>query len=347
MKLDKRQALLSSLLFLLPIAAGLYLWPQLYALTADTAACAMQVFTLPLVMLATHWLCLYLVLRDNRHQNAKVVRILYWLLPIMALFVSAISYMITLGRTFSITRLWVVPLSAVFIVCGNYFPKFRPNRTMGIRIPWTLANEENWNRTHRFAAKIWVVGGLVLLFSVFLPMKLSFLLSMLAIVVLSALPIAYSYRLYRAHRAAGIEYTIAPRSPAERKLGALSGVLCTGIIVFAVAMMFTGHVKPVFGADSVTFDASFWPDRTIVYEQVESITYRDSCPAGERVNGVGSPRLLVGLFRNDEFGAYTRYTYAGCDECIELHVGGQTVVVNGVDADATQALYDELMQHIS
>ena len=34
-------------------------------------------------------------------------------------------------------------LGAMLIVVGNYMPKARQNYTIGIRIPWTLANEEN------------------------------------------------------------------------------------------------------------------------------------------------------------------------------------------------------------
>ncbi|HAF86254.1 MAG TPA: hypothetical protein DCG32_07825 [Sphaerochaeta sp.] len=33
-------------------------------------------------------------------------------------------------------------------------PKCKHNYTVGIRIPWTLASEENWNRTHRFAGPV-------------------------------------------------------------------------------------------------------------------------------------------------------------------------------------------------
>lgn len=49
-----------------------------------------------------------------------------------------------------------VLLGLLFLWVGNYFPKLRRNRTLGIKVSWTLGNEENWNRTHRFAGKVWV-----------------------------------------------------------------------------------------------------------------------------------------------------------------------------------------------
>jgi uncharacterized membrane protein len=41
--------------------------------------------------------------------------------------------------------------------------KVRRNFFVGIRTPWTLADERVWNATHRFSAKLWTVGGLVAL----------------------------------------------------------------------------------------------------------------------------------------------------------------------------------------
>ena len=54
-------------------------------------------------------------------------------------------------------------LGVLFIFAGNYLPKSRQNYTVGIRIPWTLDNEENWNKTHRLAGYLWVAGGIVML----------------------------------------------------------------------------------------------------------------------------------------------------------------------------------------
>lgn len=36
-------------------------------------------------------------------------------------------------------------------------PKLKQNYTIGIKVPWTLNSEENWNMTHRMAGKVYVV----------------------------------------------------------------------------------------------------------------------------------------------------------------------------------------------
>jgi uncharacterized membrane protein len=54
-------------------------------------------------------------------------------------------------------------MGVLFIFIGNWLPKCKQTYTLGIRLPWTLADEDNWNRTHRFAGPVWVVCGLVVM----------------------------------------------------------------------------------------------------------------------------------------------------------------------------------------
>ncbi|MBR1897247.1 MAG: SdpI family protein [Oscillospiraceae bacterium] len=59
---------------------------------------------------------------------------------------------------------WLLPLflSALFVVLGNYLPVIRPNQTIGIRVSWTLEDENCWRKTHRFAGRLWVISGLLM-----------------------------------------------------------------------------------------------------------------------------------------------------------------------------------------
>ena len=67
---------------------------------------------------------------------------------------------------------------------------------MGIKLPWTLDNEDNWNRTHRFAGPIWVVCGMIIMVSAIFGG--AFLWVMLAaLVVMIAVPTVYSYLLFK------------------------------------------------------------------------------------------------------------------------------------------------------
>jgi len=66
---------------------------------------------------------------------------------------------------------------------------------MGIKLPWTLASEENWNRTHRLAGFLWVIAGLYFIVMSFIGWSLAALLIILTLMVF--VPIIYSYLLYR------------------------------------------------------------------------------------------------------------------------------------------------------
>lgn len=83
-----------------------------------------------------------------------MVGLLFWMIPAVSILVSGITYAVALGWKFRLAGLLFAGLGLMFAAIGNYFPKCRPNRTVGIRISWTLGSEENWNATHRFAGKV-------------------------------------------------------------------------------------------------------------------------------------------------------------------------------------------------
>ena len=80
------------------------------------------------------------------------------------------------------------------MVIGNYLPKCKQNYTLGIKLPWTLDDEENWNRTHRFAGFLWVVGGVLIAINAFLEWEWLFLVVVFAMVLIPAI---YSYLYYK------------------------------------------------------------------------------------------------------------------------------------------------------
>ena len=55
----------------------------------------------------------------------------------------------------------------LLVVIGNYLPKARRNHFIGIRTPWTLADERVWDKTHRLAGPLLMAGGLAIVGAVF------------------------------------------------------------------------------------------------------------------------------------------------------------------------------------
>jgi uncharacterized membrane protein len=78
---------------------------------------------------------------------------------------------------------------------GNVMGKVRRNFYLGIRTPWTLANERVWNATHRMAAKTFFVGGLLGLISVIA--QAPFWTPLTFIVAAALVPGVYSLAVYK------------------------------------------------------------------------------------------------------------------------------------------------------
>ena len=100
---------------------------------------------------------------------------------------------------------WVITRKEMFIfvgllfaLLGNYMNTIKPNFFAGIRLPWTLNDENNWRKTHQLAGKLWFFGGiLVALFSWFLPENLLIYMFVAVMIVLVLIPGIYSYRLFK------------------------------------------------------------------------------------------------------------------------------------------------------
>ena len=88
-------------------------------------------------------------------------------------------------------------IGALFVVIGFVMPKFTHNYFVGIKVPWTLSSAENWKKTHKFAGPIWVAGGILIILSGFLLGNYAFYISMTIIVLMTLVPIIYSYRLFK------------------------------------------------------------------------------------------------------------------------------------------------------
>ena len=328
---------LTSLVILLPTLVG--------------ALCWREFVWFPLGLLATHWLGLFFILRDhaNAAQSPRILRLIFWLLPVTALIGGAVLALLRSGFDAYALIVTILYLSfgLMFLVLGNILPKVRQNNTIGIKIKWTLENEQNWNATHRFSGRLWVIGGILCMACALYPESdVALGIFNVEVLVLAFLPMIYSYRYYRRQLADG---DIAP-SPVSRKGVAAVALFTVAICAFVGWSLFSGSMNVRFDADAVSIETRQWKDLTIPYADIDDIVYYDHDPSqnvdGARVNGFGNLRFSMGTFENTLYGRYTRYTHASCDACIVMDAGGATIVINGADEEDTQALYDELQARV-
>lgn len=94
-------------------------------------------------------------------------------------------------------RILPIGFSILTIMMGNYFGKIERNFIAGFRLPWTLASDENWKQTHRFAGKAHVIlGSLSLMISFIYP---AFYIALIFMAVAAISTVGYSYNFYKKH----------------------------------------------------------------------------------------------------------------------------------------------------
>ena len=186
-KNHKWKAIISSVVILLPMLFGLLVWKQLPdsmvshwgadGVADGSASKAFMVFGMPLILLAIQWLMLLLetVLEKNNAQNRKIVGIMYGIIPAISLVVHVFIYSIALGKEWDLFALIPVLIGVLYMIIGNYLPKTTRNRTAGIKLHWTMGNDENWQKTHRLGGKIWFWSGLVIVASALLSVNIPLL----------------------------------------------------------------------------------------------------------------------------------------------------------------------------
>ena len=65
------------------------------------------------------------------------------------------------GRALRIGPTLTILFGIMFAFLGNWMGKLRRNFYVGIRTPWTLANELVWEKTHRVGGRLFVAAGLI------------------------------------------------------------------------------------------------------------------------------------------------------------------------------------------
>ncbi len=114
----------------------------------------------------------------------------------MSLILVPVTLFIALGVEINLNVYAPIVLGLILIIMGNYMPKTKQNYTLGIRLPWTLNSEENWNKTHRLAGYVWIIGGICIILSSWLNIY-SYFTSMVILISLVITPTVYSYLLYK------------------------------------------------------------------------------------------------------------------------------------------------------
>ena len=207
---NKFLIILTTLICLLPMVAGILLWDQLpeqvpshWGIDGQVDGWSSKefaVFFFPALMAGIHLLCIFASQLDPKGNNypPKMIQLVLWICPVLSLLLNSIIYAFALGYDLlNVPTILCALVGILFIFIGNYLPKCRQSYTLGIKLPWTLDDEGNWNATHRFAGWVWLLCGVAMLATAFL----GIFWILVGIMLVAALtPTIYSYLYYRKHK---------------------------------------------------------------------------------------------------------------------------------------------------
>lgn len=153
---------------------------------------------IPAFMTAIFVLCVGMLEVDpkKRGMDDRLKTITRWIVPILSIIVQCITISYALDDSLNLVRFIPILVGVLILLIGNYLPKCRQNYTMGIKLPWTLNSEENWERTHRFGGKMYVIAGLCMILAAFFSGYVSTIIFALSLVA-CFIPAIYSFVLYK------------------------------------------------------------------------------------------------------------------------------------------------------
>lgn len=209
LKEKRNRIILTSLITLVPLILGFIFYDRLpdripvhfdYTGSPDRYQDKLQaVLFMGLFFPFVHLFCILATFTDPKHKNHsdKLVNLVFWIVPLISLFVCLAVYGKTQGLDINVVSISTILVGLIFIIIGNYLPKCKQNYTIGIKCPWTLNDTENWDKTHRFSAYVFMLCGVITILSMFLKNHLGFYVMFASMMFAASVPFVYSYLLYR------------------------------------------------------------------------------------------------------------------------------------------------------
>lgn len=134
--------------------------------------------------------------------KSRLYRITFAIVTFMSAVLCMIIYSSIHGNIIFNTRFILAAVGLMIAVVGNYMHTIKPNFFAGIRIPWTLNNDENWKKTHLVGGKLFFAGGLLIaVICLFASTIVSMIVLVTIILLITLITCVYSYRLYKKQKA--------------------------------------------------------------------------------------------------------------------------------------------------
>ncbi len=136
---------------------------------------------------------------DPLKENIKKFRKYFdWFINLIIFFLFYL-YLLTLawnlGLKFSFNSFLSPAFGVLWYFAGVLIEKSKRNWFIGIKTPWTLSDDEIWDKTHELGGKLFKAAAILPFLGVFFP-KIAFFLAVIPILAVGLYLVIYSYRLY-------------------------------------------------------------------------------------------------------------------------------------------------------
>ncbi|UTC67300.1 MULTISPECIES: SdpI family protein [unclassified Treponema] len=99
--------------------------------------------------------------------NSKLPKKLYLPIvlstPLLFAIAQSSKYIFKDSNSSGIEKYIHILASMIIIIIGNYLPKTKPSRFVGLKFFWLLDKPVVWYKTHRLAGFLWIITGILLL----------------------------------------------------------------------------------------------------------------------------------------------------------------------------------------
>lgn len=208
-----KKFLLSSLLCLVPVIVGMFIYntlPEqipthwnLQGYVDGYSTKFVAVILLPMSMFICDLIMKIVIINDPKSKKRvypkPVIMLIAFLLPILNMFIFSAQVVATKTFiNFSISSMIFCFIGIIFVILGLYLPEIEQNYVIGIKIPWTLNDEENWNKTHKVAGITFIVSGILFIINALFikSPNVAIFMIIFSIFIILVIPTVYSLYMY-------------------------------------------------------------------------------------------------------------------------------------------------------
>jgi uncharacterized membrane protein len=206
MRFMRKTIIAALVIIIISFAIGLYLYPQMPDKLASHwnadgevdgySSKFIGLFLMPIISLLMLSLFFIIPFIDPYKHNIKKFRNHFDTFILIIFVFFFYIYILTLfwnfGYVFNMVLFLIPAFALLFFYAGVLIENSKRNFFIGIRTPWTLANEKVWNNTHKLGGKLYKISSLISFLGLFFQ-KYAFLLLIAPLIFVSIFAVVFSY----------------------------------------------------------------------------------------------------------------------------------------------------------